>query len=65
LKIPKDKLLHFAAGIILCLIGGIWLAVAGGIAKEVYDYFHPEKHKAELLDFVATLAGGFLVYIMR
>jgi len=63
--IPKDKLLHFAAGIILYLIGGIWLAVLGGAIKEIYDCYNPKKHTVELLDFIATITGGLFCEVVR
>ena len=29
--------------------------------KEVYDYYHPQQHTVEVLDLLATIAGGIVV----
>ena len=65
MTIPKDKLLHFLAGLIcatfvylitLNLTLAIGASVILGIAKEVYD---SRGHgTVEVLDVVATIAGG-------
>ena len=65
MTIPKDKLLHFVAGLIcasfvylitLNLTLAIGASVILGIAKEVYD---SRGHgTVEVLDVVATIAGG-------
>ena len=65
--IPKDKLLHFVAGsicsafvyvITLNLALAIGASALLGIAKEVYD---SRGHgTVEVLDAVATIAGGIL-----
>ena len=65
--LPIDKCLHFlaggfVAGIVYALTTSHWWAVGVtavvGITKEIYDYFHPEDHTAEVLDAIATLAGA-------
>lgn len=70
--IPYDKCLHFiaggfTAGIIYALTMNIWCAIAAaaavGIAKEAYDYLHPDKDTAEVLDAVATIAGAAPILI--
>lgn len=56
----RDKMLHFAAGAVIAApitwigypINGVLLAGIAGIAKEAWD------DRADLLDFIATLAGG-------
>ena len=65
MTIPKDKLLHFLAGLIcatfvylitLNLTLAIGASVILGIAKEVYD---SRGHgTVEMLDVVATIVGG-------
>jgi hypothetical protein len=64
-KIPVDKLMHVAAGLLLwvaayLLTRNIWVAagaaVVVGAAKEVYDAKHPATHTADLKDFIATAA---------
>ena len=67
MMIPKDKLLHFVAGsicsafvyvITLNLALAIGASALLGIAKEVYD---SRGHgTVEVLDAVATIAGGIL-----
>ena len=70
--VPLDKLLHFLvggviAGVIYALFLNHWLAllatVVAGLAKEIYDYFHPDQHTVELLDVVATVVGAVPVLL--
>lgn len=37
------------------------VVIAIAFGKEVYDYLHRDKHTPELMDALATIAGGFLV----
>ena len=67
MKIPRDKKMHFGAGMFLAMLFGWiywWLgllaAVAYGIGKEVYDYHHQDTHTPEVLDAVATILGGLV-----
>lgn len=69
MRLPKDKLQHLAAGAIIAL-SSIWIGVTyslilvatAAIGKEVYDKF--DHGKPELMDSVATIAGGVLVVVM-
>ena len=73
LSIRKDKLQHFIVGLgiaSLSLTFGFNQIIAFvlvsifGIGKEVYDYFHPKKHTADLFDAFATiLGGGLAIYL--
>ena len=64
MKIEQDKILHFLAGLLIAILGGviidpitgIGLAIAAGIAKECYDDYHDKK--IEVWDAVATAIGG-------
>ncbi len=63
ITIPPDKFAHLWIGTVLglsCLWLG-WLGVLPVICfaagKEAWDHAHPP-HKAELMDFLATMAGG-------
>jgi hypothetical protein len=66
-----DKLLHFMAGaavfmLMLPFVGPLAAMAAVvfvGAGKEVYDYFNPEKHTSDLLDIVATVAGGLILFV--
>lgn len=70
--IPRDKALHFGGGSIIavlftCLLNadtGFFAAAMAGIAKEVYDSAHKERHTPEFLDAVATAAGGLCIWII-
>ena len=67
--IPADKVAHCLGGVILFAIGqlfgyGLLLAVVVGFLKEVYDYFHQDKHTPDVWDWVATSLGGLLGYII-
>lgn len=41
-------------------IAGFAVALAAGIAKELYDEFHKDTEKPEFMDFIYTCAGGLL-----
>lgn len=68
----NDKILHFVAGAVIAgMVGYFTSPVAGfvaaslaGLLKELYDMRHPAKHTADVLDFVATLIGGFAVVLI-
>jgi len=67
--IPSDKVAHCLGGVILFAIGqlfgyGLLLAVVGAITKEIYDYFHPDTHTADVWDAVATTIGGIIGYVI-
>ncbi len=66
-KVPVDKFLHFTCGFIIAavltpFIGAYSILVVAVIAalKEIYDYLHPDKHTADIWDWVATSLGGVL-----
>ena len=64
-SIPADKQMHFLSGFILGIIltpfigwaSILWVS-AIACAKEIYDYIHPDKHTADIWDWVATSLGG-------
>ena len=67
-SIPVDKVYHCLGGVVLFAIGqlfgyGLALAIIGAIAKEIYDYYHPN-HTADWKDAVATILGGLLGYVI-
>jgi hypothetical protein len=70
IPVPLDKQAHFFTGFILGFISyifiGCWailLVALIALAKEVYDYKHPN-HTADFLDWVATVLGGILGLIL-
>lgn len=68
-SIPVDKVYHCLGGAVLFAIGqlfgyGLALAIIGAITKEIYDYFHQDKHTPDIWDAVATTLGGLLGYII-
>lgn len=38
-------------------IVGVFSTVAAAFTKEVWDYYHPDKHKAEAIDIVSDCIG--------
>ena len=62
--IPKDKLYHFIAGFIICIlfsiindpITGIGGAIVAGVMKECYDQY--SYGKFDVADMIATWIGG-------
>jgi hypothetical protein len=66
-KVPCDKQMHFLSGFIIAavltpFIGAYSILVVAVIAalKEIYDARHPDKHTADIWDWVATVLGGVL-----
>ena len=66
-----DKLLHFLAGMLAGVVGFLLTGEAraaalaafiAGAIKELYDSANPKTHTADVWDFVATFAGGALVW---
>ena len=63
--VPQDKFMHFLSGAILGIIltpflgwaSILWVS-AIAMLKEVYDYLNPDKHTADIWDWVATSLGG-------
>jgi hypothetical protein len=69
---PKDKKLHLLAGLALSLLAGLSLcpivglvtaAVVGALKEIIWDWLL-KKGTPELLDFVATVAGGVIGYTL-
>jgi VanZ family protein len=70
IPVPLDKQAHFSMGAILGFLFnyviGCWAIVVVALialAKEVYDYNHPN-HTADVWDWVATVLGGVLGLIL-
>ena len=70
MKIPHDKLLHFAVGLVIAVLVVIVthslilagaLVLLAGVGREVYDAFHPDTNTADFWDIVATCAGWLAV----
>ena len=69
LGIPMDKVLHFAAGFTIALIGalifgkeiGFALAILAGISKEIYDQF--KYGGFDWKDLLTTILGGLIIYL--
>lgn len=72
MKIGKDKVGHFKAGMLIAIVVSFIFDVGWAIAavltvgasKEIYDYFHQENHTPEFLDFWFTALGGFIVVML-
>ena len=71
MNIPKDKKLHFLAGVIVCFVValifknpmyGLIASVIAGIGKEIYDYY--DYGKFDFADALATWVGGIAGYIV-
>ena len=72
MRVPKDKAMHFCAGLTLSIVAGLTLypiaglataAVIGALKEIVWDWLL-KKGTPELLDFVATVAGGVIGYTL-
>ena len=64
----RDLILHFVAGVVIALAAsftfsptiGLTLAIAAGVAKEVWDA--QGNGTVDPLDAIATALGGLLIY---
>lgn len=71
-RIKKDKLLHFIIGTYIMLVAQIFIAMplallavaVVGLAKEVLYDLLLKKGTPERADFVYTLLGGVLTYLI-
>ena len=72
LSIPKDKLLHFIAGMLIAMIVSLFttslmvvigIVVGAGVAKEVIWDAFIMKGYISLLDILATVLGGLIIII--
>jgi len=70
LKLPHDKALHFIVGVLIYaaahfihLVVGMVAVTVAAVGKEVYDWFHQDRHTPDLWDAVATMAGGVAGFI--
>lgn len=68
-QIPQDKISHFAggtilgtAGLVFGIEGALFLPFVVGLAKEIWDHYHPP-HEADPLDLLATVLGAAPVWI--
>ena len=65
-NVPYDKKLHFIAGFLIALIGGILtdpitgvgFAIGAGVMKECYDSYNDGKF--DPVDMVVTWVGGLV-----
>jgi hypothetical protein len=69
-KVPADKQAHFICGLVIAalltpFIGAYSILVVAVIAalKEIYDARHPDKHTADIWDWVATTLGGLVGFV--
>ena len=69
---PQDKKKHLLAGLALAIIAGLLFcplvglvtaAVVGALKEIIWDWLL-KKGTPELLDFVATVAGGVIGYVL-
>lgn len=68
MNIPKDKLLHFAAGFLLCILftliddpmTGLGAAIGAGLMKECYDDY--SYGVFDWKDMLATWLGGCVAF---
>jgi hypothetical protein len=70
-KVPADKQMHFICGLVIAalltpFIGAYSIVVVAVIAllKEIYDYLHKEIHTPDFWDWVATVLGGLVGFVI-
>lgn len=67
-----DKIKHALVGgalfigvtLVISPFAGLVVATIAGASKEVYDNANKEKHTPELLDFLATVAPAYVMYLI-
>lgn len=64
-NLPHDKLLHFVGGLFIfaafawsSVLVACALVIVAAVGKEVYDYRNRHKHTPDVIDALATIAGG-------
>ena len=70
-KVPCDKQMHFACGLVIAalltpFIGAYSIVVVAIVAllKEIYDYLHKDIHTPDFWDWVATVLGGLVGFVV-
>jgi hypothetical protein len=70
-KVPCDKQMHMLSGFIIAavltpFIGAYSIVVVAIIAllKEIYDYLHKDIHTPDFWDWVATVLGGLVGFVI-
>jgi hypothetical protein len=71
IQFDKDKQIHAAVGATIGLLAFKFAApiafaalVVIALGKEVYDHFYPDKHTADVTDFLTTVgAGAISIYV--
>ena len=70
-KVPCDKQMHFICGLVIAalltpFIGAYSIVVVAVIAllKEIYDYLHKDIHTPDFWDWVATVLGGLVGFVI-
>ncbi len=70
-KVPCDKQMHFICGLVIAalltpFIGAYSIVVVAIIAllKEIYDYLHKDIHTPDFWDWVATVIGGVVGFVV-
>lgn len=70
-NVPADKQAHVLSGFIIAValtpfIGAYSIAVVAMIAllKEIYDYMHPASHTSDFWDWLVTVLGGIVGFVV-
>ena len=70
-KVPVDKFMHFIGGLVIAalltpFIGAYSIVVVAIVAllKEIYDYLHKDIHTPDFWDWVATVLGGVVGFVV-
>jgi hypothetical protein len=70
-KVPADKQAHFICGLVIAalltpFIGAYSIVVVAiiALAKEIYDYLHKDIHTPDFWDWVATVLGGLVGFVI-
>jgi hypothetical protein len=70
-KVPVDKFMHFICGLVIAVlltpfigVHSILVVAVVALLKEIYDYLHKDIHTPDFWDWVATVIGGVVGFVV-
>jgi hypothetical protein len=70
-KVPCDKQMHFICGFIIAALltpfinfYAVVVVAIVALLKEIYDYIHKDIHTPDFWDWIATVLGGLMGFVI-
>jgi hypothetical protein len=70
-KVPADKQMHFIGGLVIAAlitpfigVHSILVVAVVALLKEIYDHLHKDIHTPDFWDWVATVIGGVVGFVV-